>query len=171
MTSVATGPGGTLGHTRVYAVSPSQSTLVMLDADMLNGGLHQLQCFSALPRAGCTVARALRGAIDVAADIMGRRVYVAARDDDAVAAFDATLEGLNQPSGKRGCAALALAGCTLTPALDEPVAIGADWANIHVVARRSHAVLTVVSEAPSGAPLCALLRRLAPLLRPRAAGR
>ena len=89
------------------------------------------------------------GAIDVAADIMGRRVYVAARDDDAVAAFDATLEGLSQPAGKRGCAALALAGCTLTPALDEPVAIGADWANIHVVARRSQAVL----DARLGSPL------------------
>ncbi len=150
VTSVATGPGGPLGHTRVYAVSPSQSTLVVFDADMLNGGLRQLQCLSAVPRAGCTVARALRGAIDVAADIFGRRVYVAARDDDAVAAFECTDAGLSQLAGTRGCVALALAGCKRVPALDEPVAIAADWSDIHVVSRRSQAVLRFNSEDPSG---------------------
>jgi hypothetical protein len=153
--SVATAPGVTPGSTRVYAVSPSQSTLAVLEADPLNGGFRQLQCFSALPRAGCTVARALRGAIDVVVSarpaVYGSTVYVAARDDDAVAVFRRTADGLRQPSGTDGCVALALAGCALVPALDEPVAIDVDWRDVQVVSRRSESVVLLSEwDAPDG---------------------
>ena len=150
---VATGYGVTPGSARVYAVSPTLNTLVVLEGDPVNGGLHELQCFSAQPRAGCTVARALAGPVDVITSSTGRGVYVAARDDDAVAVFERSTTGLRQLPGAAGCVALALAGCTLVPALDEPVGLGIDLGELHVVSRGSQSWVSLYAWGnPYGMP-------------------
>jgi hypothetical protein len=103
-------------ESRVYAVSPSAGTLVELAADPRDGGFIVTDCFSATDRPGCIEVPALTGASDVA--VVGTRVFVTARDSDALLGFTYTDGRLVLD----GCAAAARSECTPAP-LDEPVAL------------------------------------------------
>jgi len=134
----------------LLAVSPSASTLAVLDIDA-GGALRQSACFAAAPRAGCTVVPALSGASDVA--VQAGFVYVAARDADAIAVFRSTDGGL-VPAG---CASPTFPGCTPARALDGPVALAveagpyAHGGNLFVASRGSDALAVFRPDGDSGA--------------------
>jgi hypothetical protein len=127
---------------RLFTASPTAGTVTALDTDQESGGLTQRGCVSAAPRDGCTVARALAGASDVAVAARSGLIFVAARDADAVVALRQTPTGLEQVSGAQGCAAVAVGGCAPAKAMDEPIAVAVDEIHdrVYVAARGSDAV-------------------------------
>ncbi|HEY7255546.1 MAG TPA: hypothetical protein VH476_02585 [Solirubrobacterales bacterium] len=129
----------------VYSVDESWGSVATLVRDPADGTLRPIPgttgCLSITPSvsSGCTEARGLGGASDVAVSPDGKNVYVAAPEDDAVAVLDRDPEDghLTQSSGEDGCVAPAVAGCDDARAIDEPtsVVVSPDGENVYVGSR------------------------------------
>ena len=129
----------------VFAASPADSAVMSLRERTL----EPLGCVAAQPTPGCVQGRALAGATDVAAT--RDRVYVAARDADAVSAYLVTEGGSLLPlPGAEGCVAMAVAGCATGRALDEPVAVTVTRGSLYVASRGSDAVAIFTITAGGG---------------------
>jgi len=131
----------------VFAASPTSGTVTVFQPGA-QGELTQTSCLSDAPVDGCTQARALAGASDVA--VSGSQVYVAARDADAVAVLRLTGDRLEQPSGPAGCVAVAIVGCGPARALDGPVSLVFGERGLLVASRESDAVASFMSGGVNG---------------------
>jgi 6-phosphogluconolactonase (cycloisomerase 2 family) len=126
----------------VYSVDESWGSVATLTRDPADGSLRPIPgptgCLSITPSSssGCTEARKLHGAKDVAISPDGKNVYVAATGDDAVAVLDRDPgDGhLTQSSGDGGCVAAASTGCGEGRTLDSPtsIVVSPDGENVYV---------------------------------------
>jgi DNA-binding beta-propeller fold protein YncE len=138
-TSLALSPNGK----SVYVASDGGSELAVLARSRRTGKLRAVQCFDDDGSAACERAVGMRQPHSVTVSPDGERVYVAARDDDAVAVFarDAATGALLQPDGRAACVSDdgSEGLCTDGRALDHPrsVTVSADGRHVYVAAQGS----------------------------------
>jgi DNA-binding beta-propeller fold protein YncE len=88
----------------VYATSFRGDAITAFTRDATTGALTELGCLAQGGRSGCTAARGLDGAYDLALSRDGRNVYVASRFSRAVAVLARRPDGsLAQGAGALGC--------------------------------------------------------------------
>lgn len=100
-TALALSPDGR----SVYAISPSHDQLAVMARDPKTGRLRHVVCLQDDGSIVCEPAVAIDHPFDVTVSPDGRNVYVASREDDAVAAFarDRKSGGLTQLATPAGC--------------------------------------------------------------------
>jgi 6-phosphogluconolactonase (cycloisomerase 2 family) len=91
----------------VYVTSYRGDAITAFARDTASGALTEVGCWAQGGSRGCTSARGLDGAYDLAISGDGRNVYVAARRSSAVATFarDSATGRLGQLGGENGCIA------------------------------------------------------------------
>ena len=133
----------------VYVASSGAGAIVVLDRNRRTGALRQPRgargCVADGGRAGCRAARALETPMAVAVSRDGRRVYVAAFDSNAIAAFarNRRTGALRQLPGRAGCLGPAALGCTLARGVGEPVDVTVSRDGRHLYVASEHAGIAV----------------------------
>jgi DNA-binding beta-propeller fold protein YncE len=138
----------------VYTAAFRSSALAVLTRDTSTGTLSQspgLKGCVGYQAHGCQRARALGGAVAVAASPDGLNVYAAGKRSVAVFARNATTGDLSQLAGFTGCLTDdRTAGCTRARALNGAfdVAVSPDGRNVYVAASADNAIAFFTRDAP-----------------------
>jgi 6-phosphogluconolactonase (cycloisomerase 2 family) len=146
--SLAISPNGK----SVYVTSPGRDELAVLARDHKTGALSPVQCLEDDGGVACEPAVALQQPHSVAVSPDGKRVYVAARDTDAVLVFarDKQTGSLAQLSSTDGCISDDGSGglCSDGRALRDPrsVALSRNGRQLYVASQGSKAVAVLQRE-------------------------
>jgi len=139
----------------LYATAYKGDAVLAFARDPQTGALTQTACLAGRTVAGCTRARALRGAYNLALAPGGRQLYVAARGGSlALANVDPASGALRQPAGRTGCVAMgAASGCGRARGLKgaRGVTVSPDGRTVYAGAFSSSALTTFARDTKTGA--------------------